>query len=116
MLGWDDDRANVVNVFLSDAPESPPGKRLLKLSFDSRTTELIGEDAQEGGVMRTIRIFHRDMLLGLPGELFLGVMGLLFVRPWSPASCSMRRSCVGSHSARCGAPAHRGSNGSTCII
>ena len=29
--------------------------------------------------MRIIRIFHRDMLLGLPGELFLGVMGLLFV-------------------------------------
>ncbi len=29
--------------------------------------------------MRAIRIFHRDMFLGLPGELFLGVMGLLFV-------------------------------------
>lgn len=79
VLGWDDDRANVVNVFLSETPESPPGKRFLKLSFDSRTAELIGEDAQQGGLMRTIRIFHRDMLLGLPGELFLGVMGLLFV-------------------------------------
>ena len=79
VLGWDDDRANVVNVFLSETPESPPGKRFLKLSFNSRTAELIGEDAQQGGLMRTIRIFHRDMLLGLPGELFLGVMGLLFV-------------------------------------
>jgi len=29
--------------------------------------------------MSAIRIFHRDMFLGLPGELFLGVMGLLFV-------------------------------------
>ena len=29
--------------------------------------------------MRTIRVIHRDMLLGLPGELFLGAMGLLFV-------------------------------------
>jgi uncharacterized iron-regulated membrane protein len=79
VLGWDDDRANVVNVFLSKTPEAPPGQRFLKMSFDSRTAELIGEDAQEGGLMRTIRIFHRDMLLGLPGELFLGVMGLLFV-------------------------------------
>jgi uncharacterized iron-regulated membrane protein len=79
VLNWDDDRANVVNVFLSESPESPPGKRLLKLSFDSRTAELIGEDAQEGGLMRAIRIIHRDMFLGLPGELFLGVMGLLFV-------------------------------------
>jgi uncharacterized iron-regulated membrane protein len=79
VLNWDDDRANVVNVFLSATPDAPPGQRFLKLSFDSRTADLIGEDAQEGGVMRTIRIIHRDMLLGLPGELFLGVMGVLFV-------------------------------------
>jgi uncharacterized iron-regulated membrane protein len=78
-LNWDQDRANVVNVFLSDIPVPPPGKRLLKLSFDSRTADLLEEDAQEGGVMRTIRVIHRDMLLGLPGELFLGAMGLLFV-------------------------------------
>ena len=60
VLGWDDDRANVVNVFLSKTPEAPIGQRFLKMSFDSRTAELIGEDAQEGGLMRTIRIFHRD--------------------------------------------------------
>ena len=79
VVGWDDDRANVVNVFLSTTPDAPPGQRFLKLSFDSRTAELIGEDAQQGGVMHAIRIIHRDMFLGLPGELFLGVMGLLFV-------------------------------------
>ena len=79
VLNWDQDRANVVNVFLSEVPSPPPGKRFLKLSFDSRTAELIEEDAQEGGVMRTIRVIHRDMLMGLPGELFLGAMGLLFV-------------------------------------
>jgi uncharacterized iron-regulated membrane protein len=79
VLGWDDDRANVVNVFSSATPEAPPGQRFLKLSFDSRTAELIGEDAQQDGLMRAIRIFHRDMFLGLPGELFLGFMGLLFV-------------------------------------
>jgi uncharacterized iron-regulated membrane protein len=79
VLNWDQDRANVVNVFLSETPVPPPGKRLLKLSFDSRTADLLEEDAQEGGVMRTIRVIHRDMLMGLPGELFLGAMGLLFV-------------------------------------
>ena len=79
VLNWDQDHANIVNVFLSEVPAPPPGKRFLKLSFDSRTAELLEEDAQEGGVMRTIRIIHRDMLMGLPGELFLGVMGLLFV-------------------------------------
>jgi uncharacterized iron-regulated membrane protein len=79
VLNWDQDRANVVNVFLSDTPVPPPGKRLLKLSFDSRIADLLEEDAQEGGVMRTIRVIHRDMLMGLPGELFLGAMGLLFV-------------------------------------
>ena len=79
VLNWDQDRANIVNVFLSDTAVPVPGKRLLKLSFDSRTGDLLEEDAQEGGVIRTIRIIHRDMLMGLPGELFLGAMGLLFV-------------------------------------
>jgi uncharacterized iron-regulated membrane protein len=79
VLNWDDDHANVVNVFLSDVPTPPPGRRFFKLSLDSRSAEIIGEDAQQGGLMRTLRIFHRDMLIGLPGELFLGVMGLLFV-------------------------------------
>src|SRR5690242_4420533 len=50
VLGWDDDRANVVNVFSSATPDAPPGQRFLKLSFDSRTAELIGEDAQQGGL------------------------------------------------------------------
>lgn len=79
VLGWDDDRANVVNVFLSETPESPPGQRFLKISFDSRTAEVIGEGVAQSGLMFTIRILHRDMLLGLPGELFLGFMGILFV-------------------------------------
>jgi len=78
-LNWDQDRANIINVFLSEAPIPPLGKRLLKLWFDSRTAEFLDEDAQEGGLMRAIRIIHREMFLGLPGELFLGAMGLLFV-------------------------------------
>jgi uncharacterized iron-regulated membrane protein len=79
ILNWDQDRANIVNLFLSETPESPAGKRPLKLSFDSRTAEFLEQDAQDGGLMQAIRIIHRDMFLGLPGELFLGLMGLLFV-------------------------------------
>ncbi|MCA1458573.1 PepSY domain-containing protein [Bradyrhizobium sp. BRP22] len=79
VMNWDDDHANIINVFMSQTPVPPPGQRFLKLSFDARTAEILAEDAQQGGLMRTIRIFHRDMLMGLPGELFLGVMGLLFV-------------------------------------
>jgi len=63
VLNWDQDRANVVNVFLFFFSVPPPGNRVLKLAFDSRTAELIQEDAQEGGVMRTSRVIHRDMLL-----------------------------------------------------
>ena len=29
VLNWDQDRANVVNVFLSEVPSPPPGKRFL---------------------------------------------------------------------------------------
>ena len=65
--------------------------------------------------MRTIRIFHRDMLLGLPGELFLGVMGPAVRRVpglrrhtlravHAPARVRRSPSCS----------VRRGSNGSTC--
>ena len=67
VLGWDDDRANVVNVFLSQTPEAPPGQRFLKLSFDSRTAELIGEDAQQGGLMQRHPHLPPRHVLGLAG-------------------------------------------------
>jgi uncharacterized iron-regulated membrane protein len=47
-------------------------------SFNRMTGESIGE-VKEEGVMHFLLKMHTDMFLGLPGMLFLGVMGFLFV-------------------------------------
>ena len=48
--------------------------------FDRVTGTIIAQEAAEGsGVMGFLLQLHTDMLMGLPGMLFLGAMGLLFV-------------------------------------
>ncbi len=53
------------------------------IKFDSRTANVLkrSELNASGGntFMGAMLILHRDMFAGLPGELFLGLMGLLFV-------------------------------------
>lgn len=48
------------------------------LFLDRATGELLGP-APQGGLMETILHLHTDMLLGLPGMLFLGCMSLGFL-------------------------------------
>ncbi len=53
------------------------------MKFDARSGELIAESGVPGrqkfSLMVALRRLHVDLFTGLPGELFLGVMGLLFV-------------------------------------
>ncbi|MES1990910.1 MAG: PepSY domain-containing protein [Pseudomonadota bacterium] len=48
-------------------------------AFDARTAEPLAMHPFNEGVMYFIFKLHVDMFAGLPGELFLGFMGLLFV-------------------------------------
>lgn len=47
--------------------------------FDARTGELLEAPPLDEGVMHFLLDLHMSLLLGLPGELFLAVIGLIFV-------------------------------------
>jgi uncharacterized iron-regulated membrane protein len=63
------------------AAEDP--KRVHWLKFDARDGRLLGESRPSAqmlpSVMRTVFALHANLLVGLPGTLVLGVMGLLFL-------------------------------------
>jgi uncharacterized iron-regulated membrane protein len=92
-FGWDD-HSHAVYVNTGKEPSTPPAQ-MNTVVMDGYT----GQDMQAApfntGVMYVIYRLHTDLYAGLPGYLFLGVMGLLFVistvRPF-PAWCSTRRS------------------------
>ena len=49
------------------------------LAFDERTGDLLQEPNYNSGFMYVMFTLHVDLFAGLPGMLFLGFMGLLFV-------------------------------------
>ena len=77
----DDDEPQVkVNMSPSRIP-TDPGRHALQ--FDSRTGKLLNDEPSvaKRKLLWTDIVFslHRDLLVDLPGELFLGLMGVLFV-------------------------------------
>ncbi|MBP5856426.1 PepSY domain-containing protein [Marivibrio halodurans] len=75
-LSFDIDRP-VVNVTTGPRARSTLAEMHLT-AIDLRTAEIIGSIKEEG-IMHVILRLHVDMFAGLPGELFLGFMGLLLV-------------------------------------
>ena len=73
-LSFDTDRP-VVNVTSGPAPDAPAAAMRFQ-SLDRRTGEVL--PPREGGVMDIVLRLHTDLMLGLPAELFLGAMGVLF--------------------------------------
>lgn len=67
----------VVVVAMSPTAIPVPGQ-FHRLTVDTRTGAILGEEAPHQDVMDVILRIHRDMFTGLPGELFLGLMGLIF--------------------------------------
>jgi uncharacterized iron-regulated membrane protein len=78
LCGWNDERPNTVSIALSKTPVPRPGE-FRRLIVDSRTANVIGEIGQDKSAMDIVLTLHKDMFIGLPGELFLGFMGLVFV-------------------------------------
>lgn len=75
-IGFSQD-SPIITVTTGPTPDAPA--ELMRLfSFNRMTGESIGE-VKEEGVMHFLLQVHTDMFLGLPGMLFLGVMGFLFV-------------------------------------
>jgi uncharacterized iron-regulated membrane protein len=75
-MSFDTDRP-VVNVTSGPRPDAPATQ--MHFASIARTTGAILPAAPTGGIMDIILRLHTDMFAGLPGMLFLGVMGLLFV-------------------------------------
>lgn len=75
-LGWDP-HAPTVYVNLGPTPDTPP-PRMHTALFHAYTGELVPAPQFNEGVMYVIARLHTDLMVGLPGKLFLGVMGLLF--------------------------------------
>jgi uncharacterized iron-regulated membrane protein len=80
-----DDDEPQINVWMApswDALRHDP-KAIHAVRFDARTGELLERTAsltaQSKSFMGIVRSLHTDLFAGLPGELFLGLMALLFV-------------------------------------
>jgi len=81
-MAFDNDQPSMA-ITTGPRPDAPAAEMTIQ-SFDRSTGELIGavnEDSVTGvdAVMHVLLELHTDMFLGLPGMLFLGVMGLCFV-------------------------------------
>jgi uncharacterized iron-regulated membrane protein len=75
-MSFDVDRP-VANVTTGPTPDAPEAK--MHFASIDRTSGQILPAGPAGGVMDVILQLHIDMFAGLPGMLFLGFMGLLFV-------------------------------------
>jgi uncharacterized iron-regulated membrane protein len=67
----------IVTVTTGPTPDAP-GEAMRLFTYNRATGQSAGE-VREEGVMHFLLELHTDMFLGLPGMLFLGVMGGLFV-------------------------------------
>ena len=81
-MAFDNDQPSMT-ITPGPRPDAPAAEMTIQ-SFDRSTGALIGAVSEEsvsgvGAVMHFLLELHTDMFLGLPGMLFLGVMGLSFV-------------------------------------
>jgi uncharacterized iron-regulated membrane protein len=67
----------LVTVAISPTAIPVPGV-FHRVTVDVRTAEILGEEAPHQDVMDIVLRIHKDMFAGLPGELFLGAMGVVF--------------------------------------
>lgn len=75
-LFWDESKPMISAVLGTSV--SAGESDVLIAPFDSRTGERLSAPAKNEGVMSFILDLHASMLMGLPGTLFLGLMGLIF--------------------------------------
>lgn len=75
-LFWDDNKPMISAVLGTSV--SAGESDVLIAPFDSRTGERLLAPAKNEGVMAFILDLHASMLMGLPGTLSLGLMGVIF--------------------------------------
>lgn len=76
-VAWDDDEPRFL---VGIAPDFKPTTREQHtIAFDAHTGKRLEEVKDERGFMYVMTMLHIDLFAGLPGELLLGFMALLFV-------------------------------------
>lgn len=73
----DEDEKNSWTVSLGTTPTSEDDTKFV--TVDARTTEVLQEPKFDEGFMYVMFKLHVDMFAGLPGMLFLGLMGVLLL-------------------------------------
>jgi uncharacterized iron-regulated membrane protein len=77
-ISWDKDEPDIVLTFVGESPTSNPQENKI-LRIDAHTAEFLDQPDFESRLTGILFRLHVDMFAGLPGKLFLGLMGLLFV-------------------------------------
>jgi len=77
-ISWDDEEPNSVYLSLTDSLTAPPDNFEI-IEMNKSTGAVARQLAVKEGVMYTILQLHTDLLMGIPGKLFLGLMGILFI-------------------------------------
>lgn len=75
---WDEHEPNTTTFTLSDSMNAPADNYKLVI-LDNRTARVLEEPKLYEGFMYVMLQLHINMFMGMKGELFLGLMGLLFV-------------------------------------
>jgi len=76
---WEqDEHPDITYVSMASAVDAPPEENNAVI-VDSRTAKVLDEPKTNEGFMYVMLKLHTDMFAGLPGMLFLGLMGLLMV-------------------------------------
>ncbi|MFV0624002.1 PepSY-associated TM helix domain-containing protein [Sphingomonas sp. ac-8] len=75
-MAFDNERPQMT-ITTGPRPDAP-GSEMTMQTYNRATGEL-AEVASDDGVMHFLLQLHTDMFLGLPGMLFLGAMGVVFV-------------------------------------
>lgn len=76
-VSWDDEQPGVILLTVNAAADGDPSNSRV-IRMDATTGEFLDQPEVRGGIMQVILQLHTDMFAGLPGKLFLGVMGMLF--------------------------------------
>ncbi len=77
-LIWDRDEPGTILLSVAKAPDAPSDTNRL-IRVDANTAEFLDAPDVTGRFTYIMLKLHIDMFAGLPGKLFLGLMGLLFV-------------------------------------
>ncbi len=75
---WDRDDPNTVRLAIGESATSPAAKNVV-LRFDAHTAAYLDAPVITGRLTHFLLRLHTELFAGLPGKLFLGLMGLLFV-------------------------------------